>query len=203
MNLELILFYLFSTLTIFSSIIVISLRNAVHSVLFLILTFCNTIMLFLLIGSEFLAFLFFIVYVGAIAVLFLFVIMMLNVKLISYKTNIWSITIIGFILLFNFFLQINFILNNMFELSEKVTRLPSWNNWFMQFDILNNVQAIGNVLYTKYSLLFIMCGFILFIAMIGVIVLTMHQRSNLHKQCINVQLQRVPSYSIKFINLKK
>lgn len=204
MNLEFCLFYLFSSFILVSSIMVISLRNAVHSVLFLIITFCNTIALFLLIGAEFLSFLFLIVYVGAIAVLFLFVIMMLNIKFLIYKVNIWSVIPIGIILTLNFILQTIIVVNYNLEFI-KFQKIPilSWYNWVAENIILANLQVIGETLYTKYGILFIICGISLFISMIGVIVLTLHRRSSVKTQLINAQLNRLSLNSIKQLHLKK
>lgn len=178
MTFELCLFYLFSSFVVLSSIMVISLRNAVYSALFLIITFCNSVALFLLIGAEFLSFLFLIVYVGAIAVLFIFVIMMLNLKLSSYKISSWSTILVGFILFFNFIFQILISLNYNFNFLDKINFLPLWNNWIIQHnDVLSNIRVLGDVLYTKYAFIFVLSGFSLFISMISVIVLTMHQRT--------------------------
>lgn len=158
----------------------------------------------MLIGSEFLSFMFLIVYVGAIAVLFLFVVMMLNIKFMSYyKVNDWSVILVGFIFFFSFIYQVVLILNYTFETPAKISFILLWNNWFVQYNTLNNVQVVGNILYTKYGFLFIICGFILFTAMIGVIVLTMHKRSDLRTQNINVQLQRLALYTTRFLNLRK
>nr|YP_009389224.1 NADH dehydrogenase subunit 6 [Thorea hispida]ARX95968.1 NADH dehydrogenase subunit 6 [Thorea hispida]UNJ79228.1 NADH dehydrogenase subunit 6 [Audouinella sp.] len=201
MNVEFYLFYLFSIFIIFSSIMVISLRNAVYSILFLILTFFNTIILFLLIGAEFLSFLFLIVYVGAVAILFLFVLMMLNIKLIRYKINSWSVIAIGFILLFYFIIQIILIYNHLFEFL-RINYTPSWNNWLVLYHTFNNVQVIGKVLYTKYNFLFITSSLILLVAMVGTILLTMHQRSNLRTQNVATQVQQPILCSIKLSNLK-
>jgi NADH-quinone oxidoreductase subunit J len=117
MNNEFILFYLFSSFSLVSAIMVIGLSNAVHSVLFLIIVFCNIVGLLLLLGAEFLAFMLLIVYVGAIAVLFLFVIMMLNIKAIAFKSISWSTAPIGFILFFSFIFQFIAIVDTNFEIN--------------------------------------------------------------------------------------
>ena len=116
MNLELLLFYFFSSLALISAIMVISLTNAVHSVLFLIVVFCNVAGLLLLFGAEFLAFLLLIVYVGAIAVLFLFVVMMLNIKTSTFKAEFWSTTHVSFLIFISFALQITSNLNLNFDI---------------------------------------------------------------------------------------
>lgn len=204
MNLEFILFYVFSSLALVSSIMVISLANAVHSVLFLILVFCNVAALLLLSGAEFLAFMLLIVYVGAIAVLFLFVVMMLNVRSGTYRASIWSNLPVSFFIFITIFMQFICTVNLNFEFIESASNnLLLWNNWIIENSSTSNVEVVGGILYTKFSFIFLTSGFILLIAMIGAIVLTMHQRSDVKKQLIAIQLSRNPSGVIKFINLRK
>lgn len=183
---------------------VISLTNAVHSVLFLIIVFCNVAGLLLLSGAEFLAFLLLIVYVGAIAVLFLFVVMMLNIKTSSYKANVWSIIPISVLIFASFIFQIVSNLNLNFDVINSLQgTYIFWDNWFLENNYLTNIEVVGSVLYTRYSFIFLTSGFILLIAMIGAIVLTMHQKSNVKKQFISVQLGRDPKGVVKFVNLRK
>ena len=204
MSIEFILFYVFSGLALVSSIMVISLANAVHSVLFLILVFCNVAALLLLSGAEFLAFMLLIVYVGAIAVLFLFVVMMLNVRSNTYKASIWSNLPVSLFIFVAIFMQFICTVNLNFEFVETVSNnLLLWNNWIVENSSTNNIEVVGGILYTKFSFIFLTSGFILLIAMIGAIVLTMHQRSDVKKQLISIQLGRNPSGVIKFINLRK
>ena len=127
MYIELNLFYFFSSLAVISAIMVISLSNAVHSVLFLILVFCNISGLLLISGAEFLAFLFLIVYVGAIAVLFLFVVMMLNVKSINTNSSKWSIFPLGIIILTSFFVQFSSLFKEIY-IQHNDTFYLIWNN---------------------------------------------------------------------------
>lgn len=204
MSIEFILFYVFSSLALVSSIMVISLANAVHSVLFLILVFCNIAALLLLSGAEFLAFMLLIVYVGAIAVLFLFVVMMLNVRSNIYKASIWSNSPVSLFIFIAIFMQFICTVNLNFEFAESVLdNSLLWNNWITENNGISNVEVVGEILYTKFSFIFLTSGFILLIAMIGAIVLTMHQRSDVKKQQISIQLNRNPSGVIKFINLRK
>nr|YP_009445896.1 NADH dehydrogenase subunit 6 [Betaphycus gelatinus]ATX68837.1 NADH dehydrogenase subunit 6 [Betaphycus gelatinus] len=201
MNLDLLLFYLFSFLSLISSLMVIGLSNAVHSVLFLILVFCNMAGLLLMLGAEFLSFLLLIVYVGAIAVLFLFVVMMLNIKTDPIKLNLYSISPIGlliFIILFNQF-TISIYGFDLTKIEQKEISLVSW---VLENNYLTNIKVIGTVFYTNYSLLFLLCGIVLLIAMIGAIVLTMHQRKDVKKQRIEIQLARNPSKIIKFVEIR-
>jgi NADH-quinone oxidoreductase subunit J len=204
MSIELILFYLFSSFALVSAIMVIGLSNAVHSVLFLILVFCNVAGLLLLLGAEFLAFLFLIVYVGAIAVLFLFVVMMLNIKTTVFKASSWSIFPIGLTIFLSFIFQFIAAVDINFETIESIYNIHlSWINWIVENNSLSNIEVVGSVLYTRYSFIFVTSGFILLIAMIGAIVLTMHQRSDVKKQLISIQLIRNPLGVIKFVSLRK
>lgn len=204
MTVEFTLFYIFSSLALVSSIMVISLANAVHSVLFLIIVFCNVAALLLLSGAEFFAFLLLIVYVGAIAVLFLFVVMMLNIKSGSYRANVWSNVPVSTLIFTAILFQLISVLDVNFEfVNVSQNGILLWNNWIVENNNCNNIKVVGNVLYTKYSFIFITSGFILLIAMIGAIVLTMHQRSDVKKQLISLQLGRVSSGVVKFVDLRK
>nr|YP_009295527.1 NADH dehydrogenase subunit 6 [Mastocarpus papillatus]AOL58011.1 NADH dehydrogenase subunit 6 [Mastocarpus papillatus] len=203
MNIGIFLFYLFSSFALLSSLMVIGLSNAVHSVLFLILVFCNVAGLLLLLGAEFLSFMLIIIYVGAIAVLFLFVVMMLNTKVNSVVVNSSSVWPIGVLIFVTLLLQ---LFNSTYDLDltqfhhQKELLLTSWA---FENSNSNNVQVIGKVLYTYYSLLFLICGLILLVAMIGVIVLTMHQRVDAKTQEVNFQLARAPGKVVKFLNLRR
>nr|YP_010199793.1 NADH dehydrogenase subunit 6 [Gracilaria ornata]UAD89751.1 NADH dehydrogenase subunit 6 [Gracilaria ornata] len=202
MQIDIFLFITFSVFALIASIMVINSSNAVHSVLFLILVFCNVAGLLLLFGAEFLSFMLLIVYVGAIAVLFLFVVMMLNIKKMSKKQDFFSIVPIGLIIFFILFTQLSEIFNvfNVFHLKQNNL---IWISWIIENQNITNIQVIGNVLYTKYCFLFILSGLILLVAMIGAIVLTMHQRTDVRKQKIEVQLNRTFGGSLKFIDLRK
>lgn len=203
MNYELYLFYLLSSFALVSATMVICLSNAVHCVLFLITVFCNITGILILLGAEFLAFLLLIVYVGAIAVLFLFVVMMLNIKIISSKLNTWPLFILGLLLFLTFLNQFSMSVNVNFEQGNNVSYLTYlWTNWLGKNIIQTNTETIGNVLYTNYSFIFLMSGFLLLIAMIGTIVLTMHQRSDVKKQVIAIQLSRNSSEIIQFVKLR-
>ena len=180
---------------------VVTLSNAVHSVLFLILVFCNTASLLLILGAEFFSFMFLIVYVGAIAVLFLFVVMMLNIKTSPISISIFSTIPIGTLvalILINLLLEKKNVFLNLQDLNSLI-----YLSWFTENNYLTNVEVIGKFLYTKFNLLFFFCGLILLVAMVGVIVLTMHQRPTAKKQEINIQLLRNYKGVIKFINLRK
>lgn len=203
MNYDHIIFSLFSSFALISAIMVISLSNAVHSILFLIFLFCNMVGLLLLLGAEFLSLIFLVVYVGAIAVLFLFVIMMLNIKISNYSIEKYKIilplgSLITIILVFQFLITINSIF-----IPFKNNFSGEWITWINKYSSYTNIEILGFVLYTKYGFLFLLCSFILLVAMVGTIVLTMHQRIKIKKQDINLQLFRQSKESIKFINLRK
>nr|AHZ58235.1 NADH dehydrogenase subunit 6 [Gracilaria vermiculophylla] len=201
MQVDILLFITFSLLALLASLMVISLSNAVHSVLFLILVFCNVAGLLLLFGAEFLSFMLLIVYVGAIAVLFLFVVMMLNVKKSSINRDLFSVLPIGISIFFVLFSQLFGVFNKLNISTLKQNKLI-WVSWISESNNLMNIQVIGSVLYTKYCFLFILSGLILLVAMIGAIVLTMHQRTDVKKQKIELQLNRDFKGSVKFIDLR-
>lgn len=201
MTIDLILFFIFSIGSLLSSFMVITLKNAVHSVLFLILVFCNVSCLLLLLGAEFFAFMFLIVYVGAIAVLFLFVVMMLNIKVNSLKLNNISIIPLGTLICFILFKEGHKFINPIYKVINLQT--IKYTFWLDENRNITNIEAIGNILYTNYASLFLLCGIVLLVAMIGSIVLTMHQRSLVKKQNITNQLMRNPKGTLKFLLLRQ
>ena len=205
MPLDIALFYLFSGFSLFSAVMVISLSNAVYSVLFLILVFCNLAGLLLLLGAEFLSFMFLIVYVGAIAVLFLFVVMMLNIKFFSKEKTLFSVFPIGLIIFVTLFFQISSTLDlNFIFLTSSVVHLePMWICWISNNTLKTSIEIVGTVLYTKFSFLFLISSIVLLVAMLGAIVLTMHQRVFVKKQAIGNQLLRNPKQVVKFIHLRR
>lgn len=200
MNIETYITFIFSTFVLISALMVIYSFNAVHSVLFLVLVFFNMSILLLFLGAEFISFLLIIVYVGAIAVLFLFVVMMLNTKINSKKINkksIWPAGILIFIIISYQFYNINYQ-GSILTIDDNILI-----SWFDESFYNNNIQVIGKLLYTYYSFVFFLSSFVLLIAMIGSITLTMHQRINIKKQTINTQLIRNYQGVTKFIYLRK
>lgn len=190
MSIELSLFYVLSILTLFSGIMVISSRNSVHSVLFLILVFFNSTGLLLLLGAEFIAMIILMVYVGAVAVLFLFVVMMLNVRISELKESLIRYIPIGGLIGILFCIQLLLILD-----SDLISSLPeninsTYLNWFEIINSKNNITAIGTILYSDYAYAFIISGMILLVSMIGAIVLTMYKREHVKRQDIFIQLTR-------------
>jgi NADH-quinone oxidoreductase subunit J len=180
-------FYLFAVVVIASAVMTIASRNPVHSVLWLILAFFNAAGLFLLLGAEFIAMLLVIVYVGAVAVLFLFVVMMLDVDTASMRA--------GFARYLPFGALLAIIL-----LAEIVFAIAAWNAGGVEIAAkaaptdpnLPNIQALGTVLYTRYLYVFEGAGLVLLVAMIGAIVLTHRTRSGVRPQNVSRQIQRRP-----------
>ncbi len=192
-----LLFYLFSFIMIASAFMVILSRNPVHSVLFLILCFFNSAGIFLILGAEFLAFILVIVYVGAVAVLFLFVVMMLDVEFKSISSTVISYLPIGMTI-------------GVIVLAELMLVLFTWKRDYSVTDNLSmttdkqysNTEIIGLVLYTDNILFFQLAGLILLASMIGAIVLTVNHRPSAKRQDINKQVERDAESSIKNIDMK-
>ncbi|MAU87583.1 MAG: NADH-quinone oxidoreductase subunit J [Alphaproteobacteria bacterium] len=192
-----ILFYLFSFIMIASAFMVVLSRNPVHSVLFLILCFFNSAGIFLILGAEFLAFILVIVYVGAVAVLFLFVVMMLDVEFNSSNSSIISYLPVG--------MTIGFII-----LSELILVFFTWKREYTMPDLsevivnnqYTNTETLGLVLYTENILFFQLAGLILLASMIGAIVLTVNHRPSAKRQDIVSQVNRDSKNSIKNVNIK-
>ena len=194
-------FYFFSTIAVFAAIMVIVSRNTVYSVFYLILVFISISILFIMIGAEFLGMIMLIVYVGAVAVLFLFVVMMLNIteqltKQSSRKglvNNISVGSIIGVII----FLELLVVIGGW---KYKGTFVPlSAEN--LNLDI-SNTHALGNILYTDYIHLFQISGMILLIAMIGAITLTFSKRENIKRQSYFDQIQREKDSAVSLVEVE-
>jgi len=180
-----------SFLLLFSSIFVLISENPVHSVLFLILTFCNAAAVLLLLNVEFLGLIFIIIYVGAIAVLFLFVVMMLNVKIYSSKSFIQNpiLFLVGFIALSQIFL----LLERTFLDSN--TLIDSENLSVSIFlDSLSSIDILGQGLYNNYIICFLIAGLVLLVAMIGAIVLTLNFSSQRKNEIVFRQLSRSDNF---------
>jgi len=177
-------FYFFSAIAIVSALTVISAKNPVHSVLFLILSFVNTAALFVLLGAEFLAMILVVVYVGAVAVLFLFVVMMLDINFIKLREGFLQYLPIAVLIAITLLTELIMIF-----LSKKILSSGLINySKFPNFSSIGNTKDIGKVLYTDYFYLFQISGIILLVAMIGSITLTLRQRKNVKKQDIYRQI---------------
>jgi len=188
MFLQVVAFYMFAAVMIGSAALVVTARNPVHSVLYLILAFFNAAGLFVLIGAEFTAMILVIVYVGAVAVLFLFVVMMLDINVVTsmrqgMKKYLPVMLIIGGILLVQLLVGVG------------AMRVPSPDQIALPIPDANqitNTHALGNVLYTRYAYAFQVAGLVLLVAMIGAIVLTLRTRPGVRRQKIERQLARRP-----------
>ena len=177
-------FYLFSALMIGSAVMVIVARNPVHSVLFLILAFVNAAGLFLLMGEEFLAMILIVVYVGAVAVLFLFVVMMLDVDFAELKQGFAKHLPLGIILGLILFIELAMVIGTYLVSPDATHTTPTLD------PSVSNTAALGRVLYTEYVYYFQTAGLVLLVAMIGAIVLTLHHRTNVKRQNIAAQVAR-------------
>ena len=178
-----ITFYIFSLVAVLSALMVISARNPVHSVLFLILSFVNASGLFVLLGAEFLAMILVVVYVGAVAVLFLFVVMMLDINFVKLREGFLQYlpfgALLGIVLIIE--LGILFLTRSFSENSlSKFVESPEINE-------IENTKLIGQVLYTDYFYLFQISGLILLVAMVGSITLTLRDRGQVKRQNISQQ----------------
>ena len=191
MILPALFFYLFAGVCVASAVMVIVSRNPVHSVLFLILAFVNASGLFVLLGAEFLAMILIIVYVGAVAVLFLFVIMMLDVDFSELREGFLEYMpiglVIGGVFLFELLLTVGFWVINPNTTKAITSAIPA---------NISNTEALGLVLYTKYIHYFQLSGMILLVAMIGAIVLTLRHKASVKRQDINVQNARTPAIAM-------
>ena len=196
-----IFFYTFSLIAIFSAIMVIASKNTVHSVFFLILDFISISCLFIMIGAEFLGMIMLIVYVGAVAVLFLFVVMMLNV---AQQKNQWFESTsdnthipIGLLISVVIFFELVIVVGGW---KYKPGLLSSVSVGINQN--ITNTHAIGNILYTDYIHLFQLSGMILLVAMIGAIVLTYRKRSGIKRQSYLSQISREKSEGVSLVDVK-
>ena len=186
-----LVFYLFSLVAIASAVMVISARNPVHSVLFLILAFFNAAGLFVLIGAEFLAMVLVVVYVGAVAVLFIFVVMMLDINFVRMREGFLQylpvgLLIGGILLIELLFVVAGQVLAPVTASLEQPTRLD-----------VSNTEALGDLLYTEYFYLFQTAGLILLVAIIGAITLTLRHRPGVKRQDIAEQVHRPADEAIE------
>jgi NADH-quinone oxidoreductase subunit J len=190
-------FYLFAGICIASAFMVIASRNPVHSVLFLILAFVNASGLFVMMGAEFLAMILIVVYVGAVAVLFLFVVMMLDVDFAELKQGVLQYLPIG-IVIGGIFLAELLLVVGAWAIGPGVPAAitaPIPTN-------IPNTEALGLVLYTRYVYFFEAAGMILLVAMIGAIVLTLQHKARVRRQSISAQVSRTPAMSIEVLKVR-
>jgi NADH:ubiquinone oxidoreductase subunit 6 (subunit J) len=194
-----------------SGALVVSARNPMHSILFLVLVFCNAAGLLLLLETDFLAMIFLVVYVGAIAVLFILVVMMLNIRVTELKESILRYVPIGGLVLIIFFVEVLSVINGdlvpffssssltnisqTFLLQEDL-RLVLWTN---NINPVSNIEAIGELLYTYYFYAFLMASMVLLVSMIGAILLTMRKQYNVRRQEVFDQTFNNINTSVRFV----
>jgi NADH-quinone oxidoreductase subunit J len=199
MIIQAICFWLFSFVLVASSLMVVSARNPVHSVLFLILAFFNAAALFLLLGAEFLALILVIVYVGAVAVLFLFVVMMLDIDFAELRRGFTTYLPIGALVGLMLFLEL-FLAFAAWTVAPDVAKsiaapTPALSG-------LTNTEALGALLYTRYVYAFQAAGMILLVAMVGAIVLTLRAREGVRRQKIATQVTRRREETLAIVKVR-
>ena len=194
---EAIAFYFFATILIASAVMVIAARNPVHSVLFLILAFFNAAGLFVLMGAEFLGMILIVVYVGAVAVLFLFVVMMLDIDFAELKRGTLQYLPFGAL--------IGLILVAELTMAGSVWALKPAAQSVLAHATpqgVTNTEALGRILYTDYIYYFQIAGLVLLVAMIGAIVLTLRSRPGVRRQVISVQNARTAAMAVDMVDIK-
>lgn len=197
MTLPLFFFYVFAIVAVASALMVIASRNPVHSVLFLILCFVNSAGLFMLAGAEFLALILIVVYVGAVAVLFLFVVMMLDVDFASMRQGMLQYAPIGVVVGIILLLELLLVAGS-FTLAPDVAGTA-----IVPIDSgIENTRALGQVLYTRYVYLFQGAGAVLLVAMIGAIVLTLRHRAGVKRQDVYKQTSRKRHEAVEVVEVK-
>ncbi len=187
-------FYVFAGICIASAVMVIASKNPVHSVLFLILAFVNAAGLFVLMGAEFLAMILIVVYVGAVAVLFLFVVMMLDVDFAELRDGFLNYLPVGGVIAFIFLFELLLVLG-AWAVGPGVARTIT--SPIPNIDTLSNTAALGHVLYTRYVYYFQAAGLVLLVAMIGAIVLTLRHKPNVKRQNVADQVARTKATAIE------
>ncbi len=190
-------FYLFAFSTIAGGLFTVISRNPVHSVLWLILAFLSSAGLFVLLGAEFVAMLLIIVYVGAVAVLFLFVVMMLDVDFAELKAEMAKYVPLALLIGVVLIMQLG-IAFGVWQFAEDAERMRA----AVTPDDMHNTQALGMLLYDKYILLFQLAGLILLVAMVGAIVLTLRHRVDIKRQDVLAQMYRDPATAMELKDVK-
>lgn len=192
-------FYFFAFVAVVSGALVIFARNPVHSVLWLILAFFAASGLFVLLGAEFVAMLMLIVYVGAVAVLFLFVVMMLDVDFAELRAEMARMLPVGLLIAVVLLVQLGFVFGawqvSDVALAQRAAVTPAP-------EVVDNTTALGMLVYTKYIFLFQAAGLILLVAMIGAIVLTLRKRQHVKRQDVLVQMYRDPKAAVHLVDIK-
>jgi NADH-quinone oxidoreductase subunit J len=197
MTLPLFFFYVFSIIAVASALMVIASRNPVHSVLFLILTFVNAAGIFMLAGAEFLALILIVVYVGAVAVLFLFVVMMLDVDFAEIRQGLLQYMPVGALVGIILLIELLTVVGG-FAIAPNV----AGNTVVPVAAGIENTRLLGQVIYTRYVFLFEAAGGVLLVAMIGAIVLTLRHKVNVKRQNVARQVGRTRAQAIEVVQVK-
>ena len=197
MLLSTLFFYLFAGMCLASAFMVIAVKNPVHAVLFLILAFFNAAGLFVALGAEFLAMILVVVYVGAVLVLFLFVVMMLDVDFAELRAGFLKYLPVGAIIGIVLLIELVLILVAWVTAPEIVAQAPT-----PPISQLSNTAALGQILYTKYVYLFEAAGMILLVAMVGAIVLTLQHKRDVKRQSIARQVERARERSVEVVEVE-
>jgi NADH-quinone oxidoreductase subunit J len=198
MLIQALCFYLFAFVAIASGVMVVAARNPVHSVFFLILAFFNAAGLFVLMGAEFLAMILVIVYVGAVAVLFLFVVMMLDINFAELRQGFLQYLPIGALIGIILFVELIFV-GSLWATSTGITQAAAAPT---PVGDVTNTQALGQLLYTRYVYAFQAAGIILLIAMIGAIVLTLRAREGVRRQSARTQIYRPRGEAVEIVHVE-
>jgi NADH-quinone oxidoreductase subunit J len=200
LDLHSLMFYVFAALTLMCGVMVISAKNPVHSVLFLIFAFFNAAGLVVLLGVEYIAMTLVIVYVGAVAVLFLFVVMMLNINFAEWRQGFLRYLPIGIGVAALFIVQIGALYIASKPATQGLRLIPG--NPTPPLEKVTNTEAIGRLLYTDYAIAFQIAGMILLVAMVSAIVLTLRQREGVRRQRIGKQVARRREEAVELVNVQ-
>lgn len=192
-----LLFYVFATVLVLSALLVVSVKNPVHAVLFLVFAFFNSAGLFVLLGAEFIAMLMVIVYVGAVAVLFLFVVMMLNVNFSELRGQWVKYLPVGILVAAAMFTELVMVIKYSVSSNASVAKVSA-----PIVKGVTNTKALGAILYTDYVYAFQIAGLVLLVAMVGAIVLTHRVREGVRKQSVGTQVSRSRKDSIEIVKVQ-
>ena len=199
MVLQALAFYVFAAVAVISGIMVVTARNPVHSVLFLILAFFNAAGLFVLMGAEFLGMILVIVYDGAVAVLFLFVVMMLDIDFVEMRQGFVKYLPVGGLIGVVLLIELLLVAGGLVVLPESKAAIAEP---IARQGTISNTEMLGRLIYTKYVYLFQAAGLILFVSMIGAIVLTLRERQGVKRQSIAKQIARTRAESMQVVKVK-
>ena len=199
MIVQAICFWIFAAITVASGVMVIAARNPVHSVLFLILAFFNAAGLFVLMGAEFLALILVIVYVGAVAVLFLFVVMMLDINFVELRQGFLQYLPVGVVIGVVLFVELLMVFAAWAVAPDVMKSIAAP---MPQAADVTNTVALGQLLYTRYVYAFQAAGLILLVAMVGAIVLTLRSREGVRKQSIGRQVGRQRAETLEIVKVR-